>query len=618
MSMTRRGNVRSHDIGAIFEEVGAKLHKRKAKGGRGTSGAYPMGIRREVMFNMDYLGRVMMMYTTIPGFQFARRAMHARVFCETFKVHFKNWPGSEDGGSKSFDEEGQNIIDRYWMDALRTVYDYREAWGFCPYVWEHIEGTNHYYPRVPIPGTYILSFEEDRDGREFRLYWVDDLKPEEAEDVFWVRGDQEPDGGILRTAVASLLADYDLYLTNLNAHFDAIPNGAHPFHMLEHHPKQASDLGEVQEQYMAFGDQAALAAMRHREVPRQMREGVRRDQLMAALHHAHDANYGKGWPADEGEADYNSSQAGMDRTHGAFLQRTVALDSDFQYKSAAQSVILMPLSENWRKLNQDAANALGFPLEFAQSTSAQRSANVQGNTRYINENVKCMIRDYKFIVKRMFLVSPYGRTVLKLNEIAKRENAEILAKAGKGKKGRGKISRDDKKATEAKPPKRRFRKMNVTEPSRAIEYKLHKMVDVEVEFSHTPEMSYQQLRELLLDNVIDSHANFVKQAGNMFGLPESVLTKKGNHKLMEQEQMDISKRDAREKWKHQDEALKWHEARMRAVASASGGEGGGGGAGQVQLPPGASSTAMSAPPRATRLPGGSSSSSSTPTARGSE
>lgn len=611
-SISHSGNVRGYNISsaAIFENIGTAKRSKKKKG-RQSNGTYPSGMRREYMFDMGYLEFALRMLYQIPGAQFARRAMQARAFCHEFLVEFTNWPGEAGGDeSRTFSEDTQDMVRRHWMPFLKEMYDYKEAWGFCPYVWDNIEGTSHWYPRVPPWDTYILSYEEDRSGREYRLYWTDDIRPEEATEVFWVRSDQEPVKGQLRTAIASLMPEYDLYLVNMTGTKTAIVNRSNPYHIFEHHPKPSGDLDEIHDTRLMFGEasalsQHAMASMKQREGLKQAQEGVSREYLVRALHSAHEANYGNGWPAGKGPTSVDEQN--LQETHGQFLQRTVMLSADHVYKAAQTSDVVLKMEDIWRKLNQDAANALGFPLEFAQAQSAQRAANVQGNTRYINENVKQLIREYTRILKRMWLVSPYGRIIQKLNDLKTKAASEQEtlkqqqppkkkkpAKKGKKSKKRKKPEKDDDDDDDELQKGSNIPRVRmVREPSLRKEYELRKLIDVKVKFSCAPEMSYEQLRELVLDNVID-HAQFIKLSSDIYGLPEGSVSTATDGRLMEQEQMEIAKKDAREKWKHQDEALKWHEMRAHMAGAQEGG------GGQVQLPPTASGSAVPPPSRANR------------------
>ena len=297
----------------------------------------------------------------------------------------------------------------------------------------------------------------------------------------------------------------------------------------------------------------------------------------------------------------------------------------------------MKMDEIWRKLNQDAANALGFPLEFAQAQSAQRAANVAGNTRYINENVKRGLREYTAIIERMWYVSPYIHIVHRLNALKMRAANEATEKRLKKEdkqrrkreeeekgpvrqKGRQfkvdrrvitereanqrKRKQDDDDAGASKRDKasidaefRMPRIRSIKEPSMRLEHELRQLIKVKVKFSCVPEMQYEQLRELVLDKVIN-HGDFVKLAGDIFGMPKDMLMTDTKGKLMEQEQMEISVKDARQKWKHQDQTLKWHEHRMELMKRAGAGEGGAGGG--VEAPPAAPGAQIQPPSRASK------------------
>lgn len=530
------GQMRMYDATNAMD--GART-KAAGKRGRSSRRSETSTLRNERMFDMEYLDRVMLMYTTIPGFKFARRSMVANVFCHAFKVKFKNWPGS-DGKNVTVGDEIEDIIDRHWMPFCRDVYDHMEVWGLCPYVWEQIGDTDHWYPRVPIRNTYTMSYEEDRDGRVYRLYWTDECKLQEAVDVFWIRGDLEPESGVLRTAVAALLPEYDLYLTNMNAHITAITNGVHPYHLLEYHPKNTdASIAEIQDTYVAYGNRAALAALQQHEAPQQMVEESRHSSMMKSLHLANEFNHGSGWPDP---AAKTAEELDLARTQSQFLQRTTALNSDYKYQAAARSMILMPLAENWRKLNDDASSALGLPSGLSQSRSSQHNASVEANAHALNTNVKCILRDFTRIIKRVWTISPSGQRILQLNKMIDRERS-AAAKAAASSKPEKKWMKEKKRK---KARRRRRVPWKITPPTEEEERQIFAHVEVEIEFSYTPNMSYDQLRGLYLDKVLSSHEVFVQHAADMFGLGQSALNL-GGGKLAEEEQMALTKKVANAK-----------------------------------------------------------------------
>lgn len=558
MSFKRVTNTRSFTPGGYLggSSRGGKGPKRFGRGRDRNANALMAGIRREYPFDMNYLRFLIRMYDEVPGFQFGRRAMQARLFCERFMVVFKNWPTEYGPKDMNIDKELEGVIDRFWMPSCKRMFDFWSGWGFFPYVWMQVPGERHWYPTLPKLDTYFLTFEEDRFGTIYRLYWTDDVQPEMAPEVFFEVGDQEPEGGRIRTAVASLARDYELYLVNMAAHLDAIPNGAAPFHLFEHHPKMSSDLQELHMTRLASGQESALASFYRREQDLTERDVVRRDHLEAALQHAYDMNFG-GTEGGLGPGHVDPGMMELQRTHGKFLARVTTLNSDYVYKSAAQSTILMPLEDIWRKLNRDAANALGFPLEFAQSQSAQRSANVEGNTRFINENVKDNLRTWSRIVRHMFVVSPYGRIVSKVNKLI--STTKEMEKAASGKKASQRLA--DNANTRIG-----YRSAPIRPPDLRLEYELLKNVEVDVTFMCTPEMSYEQLRQLVIDEVIE-HPCFIKHAGDMFGLPESILSTNKDLKLPEQKQMEITEKDAKERWKMQRDALKHQQSADKGASS---------------------------------------------------
>lgn len=454
--------------------------------------------RNEKELNMHHMQYLMNTYWGLESAQIARRALQARVFCENFDVTVK-WFGKE---KKKINRVTKMVIEEYWMPTLPDVHDHLIMFGLCPYTWKKIPKSDHVYPVVPPWGTYSITYENNRDGVIFHLYWLDGVMPEKAKNVFWVKGDTYPQNGVLRSTMATLENLCKMQMMNAEASMKAITEAANPFFVFENSPQQNRQLADDIALEEAFGRKEVFKQMGNREEMMARRNSMRNANFQQSVMETTLANHGFGVESYNGFSDFDGSMADTYAdTYNKFLSRSIILDPDYKIQQSPKPAILMRMDEIWLKLSRDCASMIGFPLEFAQPMGATRSANVVGNIRFLNESVKKLRKDFRSVVRRMWLVS-YGQLVFNEVELVKRRV--------------------------------------IRQPSLAKEFQLNEQIEIEIEWPCVPEMSYEQLRQFVLDEVID-HETMSCQAAGLFGLPGSLVNCKGG-KLPEQKAMELQEK----------------------------------------------------------------------------
>lgn len=434
------------------------------------------------MYKMQYLYNS---YWGLEAAQISKDALQARVFCEIFNVIVTGL-GSK---KQKINRVTKMVIEEYWMPTLLDIHDYLIMFGVCPYIWKKIPKSDHVYPVVPPWGTYFITYNSNRDGTNFHLYWLDKVMPEEGKNVFWVKGSKYPQGGRFRSTMATLETLYKMQMRNANATLKAIDRAANPHFVFENSPQSGKDLADFLAVEEAFGEREVFKQMQSKEEMMAHRSSLRKENLQNSIINNNFKEFG-------GSIGKNHSE-----TYNDFLTHSIILDPGFKVQGSPTPEILMKMDEIWMKLSRDCAAMIGFPLEFAQPMGAARAANVEGNIRFLNESVKKLRKDFRAIVRRMWLVS-YGQLIF----------------------------------NEAEKVKRRM----ITQPSLRKEFEMNKQIEIEIEWPCIPEMSYDQLRQFVLDEVI-SHETMACQAAGLFGLPSSIINCKGG-KLPEQKTAELQEK----------------------------------------------------------------------------
>lgn len=486
-------------------------YRPKGRPGMSAMGWYGAG---ETLLNMAEMGQLYDMYWDNEAVQVSRTAIQARVFCDPFDVSVKGLGGKTQGLQKTT----KTVISDYWMPTLPKVHDHINMFGLCPYIWKKIPQSPHVYPIVPDWGTYTITYKTTRKGTQFFLYWSDEGMPEKASGVFWVIGEKAPENGRFRSIMATLRKMVMMEINNLRACAKAAHLAANPFYVFENSPKGNEDLADYLTVEEAFGKKEVFKQMGDRNEIMMHKYAMQRNNFEnALLETALGPHFGykRSNPMPNWSPSHTDAYSD---THNEFLSRSIVMDPGFQVREAPRPAILMNMEQIWSKLSREAAALMGFPLEFAIPMSNQRSGNVQGNARFLNQNVKRLRADFVAYVRRMWLLS-YGQLVF-------REARNMTWRA-------------------------------ITKPSLAKEFKMNDQIDITIEWPCIPELSYEQLRQFHLDGWI-SHEDMACQAGGMFGFPDSIVNCKGG-KLPEQREQELKEKQLA----LQERAQKAQERQMR-------------------------------------------------------
>ena len=119
----------------------------------------------------------------------------------------------------------QYIYDEYWAPWLKKVYLYLKVFGVCPYYKKKIEGTVYWKFEVPsMELGFWMTYVNSQTGRqEFVWFWynnnigngvsVGDMFSPSDTEMYWETSTECPSPkGDLKTAVISLLTDYQMYV----------------------------------------------------------------------------------------------------------------------------------------------------------------------------------------------------------------------------------------------------------------------------------------------------------------------------------------------------------------------------------------------------------------------
>ena len=90
------------------------------------------------------------------------------------------------------------------------------------------------------------------------------------------------------------------------------------------------------------------------------------------------------------------------------FERSYPLRPDYRYVQAATPKTLADFEKLEKHIDTKAASVMDFPLELIQASSSARGAsNVQGNIRYINEQIKATLKFFTRITKLVY-IQVYG------------------------------------------------------------------------------------------------------------------------------------------------------------------------------------------------------------------
>lgn len=447
------------------------------------------------MYRMQYLRNS---FYALEAAQIATRQIQARVFCENFDVKVKGFGVTE----KTTSRETKMVIEEYWMQSMPEIHAHIIQFELCPYIMQKLPRSDHVYPKVPEWGTYFITYEPSFDDTIFRLYRTDKMPPEEVKNVLWVKGVNYPQNGEFRSVMATIDQHFSLQMANLAASMKAMRDAADPMLVFETKPSNNQDLADYLATEEAFGRSEVFRQMGNRQQLYAMQSALKKEHMQSSAVVPAGPSMGFDSPTYLGFEQFDGSMAAAyNDTYKKFMSRSIVLEPDYVIRPTPQARILMNMQEIWTKVSRDIASLIGFPLEFAQPMSKTTAGNVVGESRFLNESVKKLRKDFRRIVRRMWLIS-YGQLLVK------------------------KV--DDEK--------RRIRR----NPSAAKEFELNSQIEVEIEWPCVPEQTYDLLRTLVDDEVLD-HSAMACQAAGLLGMPLSIINCKGG-KLPEQRARELQEK----------------------------------------------------------------------------
>lgn len=368
------------------------------------------GIQEHILNQQTTLD-IWSLYHGIPNIKVARDAFASIVFCAPFTVETKSLP-------LKLSEEIEVLIERYWIKWQQDVYDWLKMFGVCPYIKEKVRGTLHKVPVVPPFGSgYISTFINKKHQQKWKWYWnhtpghVGQSLNTEEKRMDWVIGAHPPTiFGQYTSPVSTMVNDYRTLKILRESLEVAAYQGARPPFLYEHHPPKDGSSQDHLVSLEAFGERAAGTMMEEVERMTARKAQIRTSDLMSNLmqtymHNKHLNGAGKKYPGATPYQQLSEDQARRAdiETPGIFT-RSFPLRPDFKYVQPAQPKVMADLEKMARHVDTIAASIMDFPLELIQpSTSARGAGNVQGNIRYINEQIKSTLKFFARITKRAFI-----------------------------------------------------------------------------------------------------------------------------------------------------------------------------------------------------------------------
>lgn len=547
----------------------------------------------EVLINPLQMKDVWDLYHRESAFRISSNATKSMFLCRPPEVTIPQW-------GSFLTKELKDIMANYWMSTMHECYDYMKMFGVVPYFFERIEGTDHVRPVVPAWGSgYITTLQVRRGIQGFRWYWRGSNAGSHDTKMHWWFAETCPTlDGNLRSDVSSLLPLYRLGLTLMDSLQTASYDAARPYFIYEHRPTDSNmdsytNMGnygaEMAGDLTIMQDQVAVEELRRR--PLKIRTRDLQNQLMET------AYVQEGYQRSRGVTGYTEpSSSFYDRTSMKPLSRAVPIPAEFHYVSPQMPQVVGRVEEVWKKVSSDAANVCDFPLSFSQPQGAQRSANVEGQSRYINERIKSLLQTFRQLFRKVFMES-YGKLFLIRKELLTRLPSEVLvpgigsvpkeslqSKPGKEKR---KAKREPAKSRSAKRKRRvvpigdpddedpsttrlmgkfdqrertvkdeqtnrplktqkidsKYRRASLQRPSDRQRRAIWREVDVEINMYCTPMMAYNSLRNLKIDNVIDMET-FARHALHMFGLSPSDEDLPTSGLFLEEREFELKQKQA--------------------------------------------------------------------------
>lgn len=387
------------------------------------------------------------------------------------------------------------LIERHWMPWLRRVYDWTRIFGVCPYYFVR-KGSQHQIPIVPEMemGHIRVYVNHKTHSVEYRWYWSHGKQQHHEKKMLWVITDRAPTAtGQLRSVLTSLLTRYRTILVLRRSLEKAATQNANLSHLLEYHPPKASAQNDDLTQMVAnFGEKAAGLSKARQEAAKAKDIQVRTNELLSQVRQVHNQNtWGHGGMRVEHEklSWTDTPQNIIDRMDNG-LDRMVPLRPDFKYVSPARATVIAELERYQNSFDIDAAAAMGYAYELIRPTGSARTQNVEGAKRFVNERAKQGIGFFVATAHSALIVA-YGK---QFEEGFADFNAWQINRRG---------------------------------GNQDVVAELHPEIDVEVYMTCTPTITYEELRNMWMDEILDKN-DFAHHAFEINALPVEQISLRRN------------------------------------------------------------------------------------------
>lgn len=384
------------------------------------------------------------------------------------------------------------LIERYWMPWLRKVWIWIKMIGICPYYFERPhKNSNHQVPVVPDIDMVRISVSVSKKHKvKYHLSWMGTLKADYK--IFWVRSEHSPSvDGTIRSPMATLLPQYRTLMVLQQSLEKISAQNAEPSHILEYHPSSAHLTAEndhLTQEVAKFGSKAAGLSQARRNASRNQQLRVRTAELIQMTNEVHAANTISRMSAIEQASllQTDSMQSKLDRSGAGFVDRLLPLPPDYKVSSIQRPQVAADLEKHLASFNLSAAAIMDFAMEMLNPTSYARTNAVKGSERYENERIKQTINFFRAVAHAGIIVAYRYEFERGFSEVREQEISHP----------RGGDASDIAQ--------------------------LYPEIDVEIDMPCTPMMTYQELRQMWADRIMDTRT-FALHAFRMNALPEDEI-----------------------------------------------------------------------------------------------
>lgn len=423
------------------------------------------------------------MFLSIPSIRIARDSYLAMVLCGPFSFSIPKLGLV----SKS---DMQTIIAHYWMPWQRKVYDWVKQLGICPYYFKRLKNNkDHQVPVVPDMELGFITVSVNKDHEvEYSWYWNHGRVSERDSRMYWVTSDHRPDkNGRLHSALATLVERYRTLRIMQSAQETATTQAARPTHLFEYIPKvnnQNDNLGHL---VADFGEKAAGMSKLRRDMQTNRDIQVNTKQFQSQMARTHLAN------RNIAKANVNLTATwtdmprdALDRMDNGLATRSVPMRPDFKYVSVKEPHMIGDLWKAQETFDTIAAALMDFAVEFIRPTGSARSQNIKGSERFENERIKEGLNFFKSITQAALVIAYKDQFEDAFEGI---RQWRVSRKGG--------------------------------DPYSIAE--LYPELDVQVDMSCTPMTSYEELKEMWTDGILNKD-DFAMHAFHMKALPKEQVS----------------------------------------------------------------------------------------------